>query len=347
SRFPTPECRFPIFRNRRFPRPDWRCKSRWNTHKFANEDDEHSDADAYVTIQACIDGCKGFDVFVIATVNDKWCLPESLLRAGRFDKVIPVSYPESEDSAKIIEHYLEKKQLADSIDIEELSRLLENHSCAELETAINDAGIYAAYEGRERIEYEDLKRACIRMLFEGPERERVSRGNAEEKIAYHEAGHVTIVEVLNPGRVNLVTTKDYYGEHGGVVKVHHDSDMYQTNEDIEEGILRDLGGKAAIEVVYGTADVGCSSDIESAFEKVTDMIDETCVRGFGAYIEGYSSEHRRETKDRLVEMEMDRYYREAKRILIEHRGLLEAIHDELMVKKTLTFRDIERIRKAA
>ena len=49
----------------------------------------------------------------------------------------------------------------------------------------------------------------------------------------------------------------------------------------------------------------------------------------------------------FVEMEMDRYYREAKRILIEHRGLLEAIHDELMVKKTLTFRDIERIREAA
>ena len=59
--------------------------------KFANEDDMHRDAEEYVTVQSCIDACKGHGIFTLATVNDKHCLPDSLLRAGRFDKVIELN----------------------------------------------------------------------------------------------------------------------------------------------------------------------------------------------------------------------------------------------------------------
>ena len=61
--------------------------------KFANEDKQHTDAEEYVTVQSCIDEVKGKKVFVIATVNNMDKIPNSLLRAGRFDKIIHVIIP--------------------------------------------------------------------------------------------------------------------------------------------------------------------------------------------------------------------------------------------------------------
>lgn len=53
--------------------------------KFANEDKDHKNAEEYVTIQSCIDDIKSSEVFVIATANDLRLVPDSLIRAGRFD----------------------------------------------------------------------------------------------------------------------------------------------------------------------------------------------------------------------------------------------------------------------
>ena len=44
--------------------------------KFANEDDEHRDAGEYVAVQAGIDEVKHCDVFVLATANNIWKLPD-------------------------------------------------------------------------------------------------------------------------------------------------------------------------------------------------------------------------------------------------------------------------------
>lgn len=62
--------------------------------KFANEDDHHRNAEEYVTVQSCIDEIKGKEVFVLATTNGTKNLPDSLLRAGRFDTIINVGVPE-------------------------------------------------------------------------------------------------------------------------------------------------------------------------------------------------------------------------------------------------------------
>ena len=137
--------------------------------KFANEDNIHKDAEEYVAVQSCIDDCKGFNVFVFATINDQYCLPDSLLRAGRFDKVLEVDVPKGRDAEKIIEQFIGQKKIMGKIDIQEIARLMEGCSCAELETVINEAGIYAGFAGREKIDQEDIVKACMRMLFESPE----------------------------------------------------------------------------------------------------------------------------------------------------------------------------------
>ena len=60
--------------------------------KFANEDENHSDADEYVAVQSGIDSVKDNNVLVLATVNNPRKLPKSLIRAGRFDREIKMCH---------------------------------------------------------------------------------------------------------------------------------------------------------------------------------------------------------------------------------------------------------------
>ena len=78
--------------------------------KFANGDEHHPDAEEYVTVQSCIDEAKGKEVFVLATVNNMRCLPRSLHRAGRFDRVIEIDTPRDKDALAIIAPYLKSKE---------------------------------------------------------------------------------------------------------------------------------------------------------------------------------------------------------------------------------------------
>jgi AAA+ superfamily predicted ATPase len=67
--------------------------------KFANGDEYHKNSEEFVTVQSCIDDCKGKEVFVLATINDNDSIPSSLLRAGRFDNRIEVQAPKGADAA--------------------------------------------------------------------------------------------------------------------------------------------------------------------------------------------------------------------------------------------------------
>ena len=137
--------------------------------KFANEDEEHLNAEEFVTIQSCIDETKNVEVFTIATTNDLRCLPKSLLRAGRFDKNFRLTSPKGEDAEKIIQYYLSQKKFVDDVNVKQIARMLAGSSCAELETVINEAGIYAGFENKTKIDMDDIVRASMRVIFNAPE----------------------------------------------------------------------------------------------------------------------------------------------------------------------------------
>jgi cell division protease FtsH len=313
--------------------------------KFANEDDDHKDAEEYVAVQSCIDDSKGSGVFTFATVNTKFCLPESLLRAGRFDKQIGVGIPKGKDAERIIEHFLNQKQVLDDIDVVEISRLMEDRSCAELETVINEAGIYAGFSGKKLIEQDDITKACMRVLFDSPECISQFDSKNDKYIAVHEAGHAVISEVLDPGSVTLVSICRYSGSVQGITNIHKPDDYKLSKELIENDIISTLGGKAAIEVVYGIADIGCYSDMVDVFGMVSSLVDDSCALGFETYTRRDSSSYLRERKDRLVASEVNRYYQIAKRIIVENRPFIDAVTEALLDQKTVTYREMQRIRQ--
>ena len=314
--------------------------------KFANEDNQHPDAEEYVAVQACIDSCKDSDVFVIATANDRYCLPDSLLRSGRFDKVIQLECPAGEDAVKVVQYYLSGKKSMGEVNAAEIARIMDGRTCADLEMVVNEAGIYAGFDGRDTVSHQDMLRACMRMLFEAPECVAKNDGPYTMRYAVHEAGHAVAAEVLEPGCVAFASISCYAGDNMGITNDYPDNYYRKSKELTDRYVIIKLAGKAAAELVLGEIDTGSSHDLVSAFHAVARLVDDLCAYSFDVYERGNSSEALRARKEQAVAMEISKYYQRTKNILTENRKFLDAVTDALLTKKTLTQRDIREIRNA-
>ena len=117
--------------------------------KFASDSDSRN-PEELIAVQSGIDDVKGADVFVIATANELCELPRSLRRPGRFDRILEICPPNRREAVAIVRHYLEDKKIAADVNAESVARLMDGNSCAALESVLNEAGIYAGFEGKAR-----------------------------------------------------------------------------------------------------------------------------------------------------------------------------------------------------
>ena len=324
--------------------------------KFTNGDDRYPDAEEYVTVQSCIDQVKGKGVFTLATANSIRALPESLLRAGRFDRVTEVKEPCGEDAVKIIEHYMGKKKFVKSIDPVTVAHIMDGHSCAELETVINEAGLYAGFERSDEITMEHFMKACLHTVYHVPnealDADKInidtSDGNdPRARVIYHEAGHATVTEVLNPGTVTLISAYSREGQLGGFTSYYR-SAFKESAEMRYSQICASLGGMAALEQKFGRIDEGCSRDLEQAFRGVWELVTEKCTCGLYFHSNRFNYNDSPELmakQEQAVSSEVERLCRKTKEILSVNYELLEAIAKALSEKSVLTAADISRIKE--
>ena len=315
--------------------------------KFANEDERRRDTEEFVTVQSCIDKVKDKQVFVVATANNLKKLPESLIRAGRFDSVLFLRCPEGKDAEDIVAYYLSKKPFVSDLDVKKISRLLQGRSCAELETVVNQAGVYAALDGREQVEMKDMIKAILRIIFKAPESfEEDAR--ALPLVACHEAGHALVAELLEPGSVNLVTALNHDSFAAGVASIHRDELYFYSKQMMETRVMYLLAGKAATEICYGVVDTGANSDLTRAFDIVHRFVDDYCSYGFNKFVFSSSpSDEVLDRRDSRVATEMENYYNKVRQLLVENRAKLDAITKRLVEEKTLLGDQVQEILKCS
>jgi SpoVK/Ycf46/Vps4 family AAA+-type ATPase len=89
-------------------------------------------------------------VFVMATANRVEKLPSEFLRKGRFDEIFFVDLPNSEERRDIFEIHLKKRRRDISrFDLEQLTKVCEGFSGAEIEQGLISAMYEAFAQGRE------------------------------------------------------------------------------------------------------------------------------------------------------------------------------------------------------
>ena len=314
--------------------------------KFANEDSSRCDAPEYVAVQAGIDDVKETAVFVIATANEIRKLPDSLCRSGRFDRKIRIQPPTAADAEAIIAHYLSGKQVSDDINMKDLTKMMSYHSCAELETILNEAAIRAAFARKDSIGMEDMVGTVLKQQYGASEDVPHNSEEAVKKTALHEAGHLVACEILSPGSVgfaSLLPSRE--NRCGGFVHT------CTTVPDSCEAIIA-LAGKAAVEMQYpGQLAEGCGRDIKRADNSIREAAANVGTMGFSLL--DVESDPPPPPPPRLtartaaaVPAEPERSHNQANSILSRNELFLAKITEAFLEKETLLYSDIQRIRSA-
>ena len=300
---------------------------------------EEKNTEEYVVLQACIDEIKDFGVFVIATTNTTEDIPESLLRPGRFDRRFEVHSPNGRDSEKIIRHYMSQKPLSDDVNYEDVSKMLSGKTCAELESVINEAAINAGYERKSRIEMSHLISATLKKAYGVTEKRDELSPEQREEIAYHEAGHAVISEVITPGSVGIVSlSSEGRDSKGGFMSRCEDFDRRAYR------ILVALGGKAAAELKFGKVASGTTSDLSRAIKDI--HISTTKIGTYGmASVNRCPSEALDARQEIVTLAELERYLFKAKEILASNREFLDLMAKALYDRETLLYSDVKMIRE--
>ena len=301
--------------------------------KYSNNDDRHANTDEFILIQSLMDEYSDKDIYYIATANDLFTLPKSLLRTKRLGLELEFDSPTLEDSKKIIKHYLENKKICIDIDYDLLAKMLDGKSCADLENVVNEAAINVAYDNRELITMNDLVKAIIKEFYAAPKNFEPRTPNQRQALAFHEAGHVVIQECLEPGSTNFVSIDEYVCNIGGLTNVCTDVDYWSDISYMENRVLSIFGGKAATEVILNKRDVGVFSDMNRAKQIVKRFYEEYCIKGYLT-----TKEQEKEICDMLNE-----YYSKAKEIILNNKENVYKIANALLDKKILLNNEIKVI----
>lgn len=314
--------------------------------KFANTDEERRNAEEFITVQSCIDDTKDCGVFVLATANSLQCLPDSLLRAGRFDRAIEIKPPRGRDTVAIMGHYLKDKKVACDLDMDLIARLMDGNSCASLEAVINEAGIYAGFDGSREICKEHFLKACLEMEFDVPaeafDRDEIPDPAMWKQVACHEAGHAIVQEMLEPGSVTLMTIYNADDHYGGFVSAQKARERTGIRQE-QLKMLVSLGGRAAVEQMLGICDSGSVRDVKRAFGAAEGLVKYHCTSGFHLRTLRYESENLQHKQEQAMAEEVERSYREAKAMIAANMPLLYRLTAEVMEKGILDLHDVARI----
>lgn len=307
--------------------------------KFSSSQSRDVDDPAFVAIQSGIDSVKGKDILVVATVNNVEKLPSSLKRNGRFDCKLHIGTPGRSDAAKIVEYYLRKRKVDPNANYDDIAKMINYSSCADLDKVVNKGAIIAVYKRKNCVQTEDIVEAYLGDAYDLDDWEEKSL-EERRSTSLHEAGHCVVSEIIKKGSVGLVSVRTRDGFTKRCLALTRRPQQ----------VLISLAGKVACELYdKGRVASGCYYDLRTATELIREGLTNSGTNGTTLLYPGDSSVHSLSDayKDRVigaVNTELERYLFLCRDILIKNKGFLFAVRDELVEKGTLLHSDIQRIR---
>jgi cell division protease FtsH len=232
-------------------------------------------------------------VILIAATNRPDVLDPALLRPGRFDRQVVVARPDVKGREEILRVHARRIPLAPNVELKVLARGTPGFSGADLANLVNEAALLAARQDKKIVEMIDFENAKDKVLM-GVERRSMIISEEEKKtIAYHEAGHALVADLL-PGadplhKVTIIPR----GRALGLTQQLPTDDKYNySKEYLIDRITILLGGRAAEEIVFQQRTTGAGDDLEKATEMARKMVCEWGMSDrMGPLTFGKSEEH--------------------------------------------------------
>ncbi len=318
-------------------------RSRGGARAFGGHDEREQTLNQILTEMDGFSGSEG--VVVLAATNRPDVLDPALMRPGRFDRQIIVHPPDHKGRVDILKVHTRTVPLAGDVDLERVAAATPGMTGADLANLINEAALLAARHAKDAIDQHDLLEALEKVQL-GTARNVVIPEAERRRTAYHEAGHA-LLGMIQPGadpvrKVSIVPR----GRALGVTLSTPDADRYGFDRNYLRGrIIGALGGMAAEEEVFNVVTTGSESDLETVSRIARSMVgrwgmsekigrlsvlpaegDPRMAGVSDALLDAVDDEVRRIT---------DECYAEARRLLRDNRGKLDAIVAQLLARESL------------
>jgi len=301
-------------------------------------------------------------IIVLAATNRVDILDPAILRPGRFDRKVLVGRPDVRGRLEILKVHVRNKPLSEDVNLEHIARSTAGFSGADLENLMNEAAINAAKESRAFVNYEDVKKALIRVGIGTEKKSRIISEKEKRITAFHEAGHAILFHVLpDVGpvyTVSIIPTGN--GAAGYTMPLPGEDEMFRTRGQMMQEIVVTLGGRVAESQVFEDVTTGASQDIKQATQLARAMVtkygfsetigpvnydsdeDEVFIGRDYGHTKTYSESVANKI-DEEVRRIIDVCYEDAQRIIAEHRDVLDKCAELLLEKERITREEFEAL----
>jgi cell division protease FtsH len=298
----------------------------------------------------------GFDtkdgVIILAATNRADVLDPALMRPGRFDRQVVVDMPDQEEREAILRIHAGKIPLSPKVDLSRVARATPGCSGADIANLVNEAALYAARANRDLVQMDDFEEARDKIMMGVARRSRVFTKEEKRKTACHEAGHALLHYYLpNSDPLHKVTIVPR-GRALGVAFSLPEKDTYSHSRGwLMDRIKIAYGGYIAEKLFYEETTTGTQSDLAHATDLARRMVTEWGMSALGPVAFGQEdqpiflgkeiarhkdySESKAQEIDAAIQAILDEAYRDAERILTEHKNEIEELTDALVEKETL------------
>lgn len=213
------------------------------------------------------------NIIVMAATNRRDILDPALLRPGRFDRQVVVSYPDIKGREEILKVHTRNKNIGPDVDLKTIAATTAGFTGADLENLVNEAALLAARQNKKAVTKSDIEEATIKVVA-GPEKKSHIVSPEEKKLtAYHEAGHaITTYFCPSQDKVHQVSIVPRGSAGGFTMHLPEKDRSFVSKTYMEEEIVVLLGGRAAEKLILDDISTGASNDIERATGVARDMV---------------------------------------------------------------------------
>ena len=251
-----------------------------------------------------LDGFKNLNgIFVVAATNRLDIIDSALLRPGRIDKKIKIDLPDYDARKTIIQIHIKGKPYDSTINLHDLTEMLEGLTGAQIENVLNEAMLLALRNNMDFFNLQDVNFVYDRMYVGWQPLNHEFNEDLINRIAVHEMGHA-VVGILSQyhSKLNKVVINLSSPNSPGYTIFKPNKNKLYFKEALFEHLMILLAGRIAEEEIFGLSiTTGASNDLREVNKLATEMIE---IYGMGTHIiyPSFSEKYRNLKDDDIIKL---------------------------------------------